>query len=827
MKTKSSPFFKEAWSDCSRIAMAFALILISTFAWSQPTVPFTLVNRSNPAVADANIFVAVVGMQNGAHVWLDTKTGQIRPMSVSDNTVQGPTPNGNMGPGGNGRYANCFARLTEIPNKVINIPGIAGCRILISFNQQLYLYFFGSTGAPSGYAAPDFNNPNDPNQGIRFEMIELTNAPNGLWANTTRVDSYQYPMGLEVWGNNSFYQKVGELKTHAEILSQWQSTAPAAFAGCYDAGKGIIHFPSKIAAFKTGGSQANYFGGYIDQIWAKYTGGDLVFSAGDAGTWRGRVNGSQFRFVRDGDGAVGIIPSKPTTQDALEAKGALATGGQWDLVIQAQIAAAINRHALDLNLAVGATQTFSNPAQYYNVSPYNWYARFWHQSDISFNSKTYAFSYDDVFDQSATINAPSPTRATISIGGFAGTTCTPTTITPYLSVNGGAFQQTGSASLNAGGSFTLGPQPLSGGSWSWTGPGGFTSTNREISRTNVTTAMGGQYVARHTNSCGAQSTYTFNITINSVGGVTTVYQDCNYGGAAVSLPVGDYDLAAMQSRGIANDWISSLRVTSGYRVTFYENAGFAGASLVVTADNSCLVGAGWNDRASSMRVATNTTAWSTKIEAESWIAMAGVQTEATTDAGGGLNVGWIEAGDWMAYNITIPTAGTYRVIYRVASPNANMNLRLEKDAGATQLGSVTIPNTGGWQNWVNVAHNVTLPAGTYSIGIATSSGGFNINYFTVTNNLSAREDVNNPVVEEAGAENSFVLSPNPAKGQLLINGYEQVKRVKLYNMQGQEMMAVENPGRSISIQHLRPGLHIAIIERKDLTFKKEKILIEE
>jgi hypothetical protein len=825
MKMKIKSLCVQALKKSRTLAAALALALMSTVVWAQPIVPFTLVNRTNPTIADANIFVAVVGIQNGNHVWIDTKTGAVRLMNASDNTVQGPVIGGNQGPGGNGRYANCFARLSEIPNKIINIPGIAGCRILISFNQQLYLYFFGASGAPSGYAAPNLANPTDPNQGIRFEMIELTNAPNGLWANTTRVDTYQYPMGLEVWGSG-FYGKTGELMTHAQILSQWSSTAPAAFAGCYDAAKGIIHFPSKTAAFQPGGAQANYFGAYIDQIWSKYTGGDLVFDSGHAGVWRGRVSGSQFRFTRASDGQVAIIPSKPTTQDALEAKGALATGAQWDLVVQAQVAAAINRHAIDLNIATGANQDFATPSKYYVTSPYNWYARFWHRTDISFNGRTYAFSYDDVFDQSSTLNAGSPQRATISIGGFAGTSCNPTTITPYLTVNGGAWQQTGNATLNAGGSFTLGPNPTTGGSWSWTGPGGFTSTSREITRTNVTTAMAGQYVARHTNDCGAQSTFTYNITINGVGGgVATMYQDCNYGGAAVALPLGDYNLAAMTSRGIANDWISSLRVTSGHRVTLYENDNFTGASLVVTADNSCLVAAGWNDRTTSMRVATNTTSFSTVIQAESWISMAGVATETTTDAGGGLNVGWIEAGDWMAYNITIPTTGTYRVIYRVASPNANMTLRLEKDAGATQLGTVTVPNTGGWQNWQNVAHNVTLPAGTYAIGLATATGGFNINYLTVTNNLSAREDVSDFMTEEEEA-GAFVLSPNPAKSQLYINGFENVKRVKIYNIQGQEMISVENPGRSISVESLRPGLHIAIIERKDLTFRKEKVLIE-
>lgn len=708
------------------------LMLLSAVAMSQPVVPFTIVNRSNPAVSDANIFVALVGEQPaGYHVWMDLKTGQIRPMSVSDNTVAGPTPNGNMGPGGNGRYANCFTRLSEIPNKVINVPGIAGTRILISFNQQLYLYFFGATGSPKGYAAPDLNNPNDPNQGIRFENIELTNAPNGLWVNTTRVDTYQYPMGLEVWGNNNFYGKAGELKTHAQILSQWQSTAPAPFNALYDAAKGIIHFPSKTPAFREGGSQANYFGGYIDQIWSKYSGGDLVFNAGDAGVWRGRVSGGQFRFTRASDGAVGIIPWKPTTQDALEAKGALATGGQWDLVVQAQIAAAINRHAIDLNLAVGATQDFSTPSKYYITSPYNWYAKFWHQADISYNSKTYAFSYDDVFDQSATINAGSPLRATITIGGFAGTT-------------------------------------------------------------------------------------------NPPPGVTTVYRDCNYTGTAIGLPVGDYNLSAMTSRGVGNDWISSIRVNSGYRVTLYEHDNFTGASLVLTADNSCLVGAGWNDRASSMRVAQNTSTFSTTIEAENWTAMSGVQTEACSE--GGLNVGWIEAGDWMAYNVSIPSTGTYKVSYRVATPNSNTSLRLEKDAGATQLGTVSIPNTGGWQNWTSISHNVNLPAGSYAIGIATTTGGFNINRLNVTNNLSAR------MAPEISIEpvSEITLYPNPVKSKLnLANSFDENSTIQVLDLSGNQLLKLNllKGEQEINLDKLAAGAYLLKITNKGKT-KIQKIYKE-
>ena len=338
----------------------------------------------------------------------------------------------------------------------------------------------------------------------------------------------------------------------------------------------------------------------------------------------------------------------------------------------------------------------------------------------------------------------------------------------------------------------------------------------------------GQASASATCSGLSQGTFAFVNTFKSFSGgvvttgVTTVYKDCNYGGSAIALPVGDYTLSALNARGVLNDDISSLKVNAGYKVTLYENDNYGGAQLVVTADNSCLVGAGWNDRASSIKVAANTGSFSTVVQAENWISMSGVQTEATTDAGGGLNVGWIDAGDWMAYNVTIPTAGTYKVIYRVASPNAGKTLRLEKDAGATQLGSVTIPNTGGWQNWTNVSHNVTLPAGTYSIGIATSTGGFNINFLTITSNLSARSATQ---TEESVEENiDVVVSPNPVVDQLTIHGIEKIKRVKIYDLQGKEMLAVENPGNTVNVRSLNQGLHIAVIESEGFRFYKRKFL---
>ncbi|MCW8126590.1 carbohydrate-binding protein [Microbulbifer halophilus] len=129
---------------------------------------------------------------------------------------------------------------------------------------------------------------------------------------------------------------------------------------------------------------------------------------------------------------------------------------------------------------------------------------------------------------------------------------------------------------------------------------------------------------------------------------------------------------------------------------------------------------------------SNPDGFSLHTEAEDYSSMSGVQLEATTDTGGGENVGWIETGDWMAYaGMSLPAAGTYRIEMRVASPSGG-SASLDLNAGQTQLGTVNIPATGDWQNWQTVSMEVQLPAGPFDFGIYAAQGGWNINWFTVT-----------------------------------------------------------------------------------------------
>lgn len=116
-----------------------------------------------------------------------------------------------------------------------------------------------------------------------------------------------------------------------------------------------------------------------------------------------------------------------------------------------------------------------------------------------------------------------------------------------------------------------------------------------------------------------------------------------------------------------------------------------------------------------------------KIEAENYVNMAGIQTEACAE--GTLDVGWIDTGDWFEYNINVQTAGSYIVEYRVASQFATGKVALI--VGGTTLASTDIPNTSAWQNWTTVSTTISLTAGQKVLRLSASGGAWNINWFNV------------------------------------------------------------------------------------------------
>lgn len=105
-----------------------------------------------------------------------------------------------------------------------------------------------------------------------------------------------------------------------------------------------------------------------------------------------------------------------------------------------------------------------------------------------------------------------------------------------------------------------------------------------------------------------------------------------------------------------------------------------------------------------------------------------VDIETTADAGGGHNVGWTAAGEWIEYTVDVQAQGSYDLLLRVASTGTSGRVRLLVD-GAAVTETVSIPNTGGWQSWQTVTVPVELTAGEKVIRLAIDGGGFNLNYF--------------------------------------------------------------------------------------------------
>lgn len=96
---------------------------------------------------------------------------------------------------------------------------------------------------------------------------------------------------------------------------------------------------------------------------------------------------------------------------------------------------------------------------------------------------------------------------------------------------------------------------------------------------------------------------------------------------------------------------------------------------------------------------------------------------------GGNDVGWIDAGEWLAYSVNVAAPGAYTVTVQVASPFSTGQLHAR--FGAIDTASVTIPNTGSWQNWTNVVINATLDAGAQTMKLVADAAGFNIGKVTV------------------------------------------------------------------------------------------------
>ena len=125
----------------------------------------------------------------------------------------------------------------------------------------------------------------------------------------------------------------------------------------------------------------------------------------------------------------------------------------------------------------------------------------------------------------------------------------PCSLVPYANLNNEGWSRTSTADTDEGGQVQFGPQSSRFGAdqtegWSWSGPNGFTASQREITLENIQANQAGTYTVTNTdpNGCGASANFT--LTVNGTGAslvgtyylknvATGRYLDANPGGEVV------------------------------------------------------------------------------------------------------------------------------------------------------------------------------------------------------------------------------------------------------------------------------------------------------
>jgi len=150
----------------------------------------------------------------------------------------------------------------------------------------------------------------------------------------------------------------------------------------------------------------------------------------------------------------------------------------------------------------------------------------------------------------------------------------------------------------------------------------------------------------------------------------------------------------------------------------------------------------------------------------------GVDLEVTSDAGGGVDLGWTTGGQFFKYTVNVATAGAYTVSFRVAAPTAVTGaFHLANSSGTNLSGAVNVPATGGFQTWTTVTANVTLPVGQQILTLDQDNAGWNINYmgfaqqiptFTITASAGSGGSISpsGSVMVNQGASQSFTIAAN-------------------------------------------------------------------
>tara|TARA_B110000046_G_scaffold183147_1_gene218644 strand:- start:1843 stop:4563 length:2721 start_codon:yes stop_codon:yes gene_type:complete len=192
-----------------------------------------------------------------------------------------------------------------------------------------------------------------------------------------------------------------------------------------------------------------------------------------------------------------------------------------------------------------------------------------------------------------------------------------------------------------------------------------------------------------------------------------------------------------------------------------------------------------------------------KIEAENYEDQRGLGTEETTDAGGGSNIGWTDAGDYADYKIFVREDREFVLSLRIASESQSGRIGfylVDENTTETELLIMSIPVTGGWQSWETIWEYIYIPAGVHTLRMKVLTSGFNMNWFSAAQSIT--------LGVTSLLEDLVSVYPNPTTGLIKISKSEYSSFIIL-SMDGSKTISGSIPNNNmIDLGHLVSGLYI-------------------
>ncbi|MET7672744.1 family 43 glycosylhydrolase [Micromonospora luteifusca] len=190
-------------------------------------------------------------------------------------------------------------------------------------------------------------------------------------------------------------------------------------------------------------------------------------------------------------------------------------------------------------------------------------------------------------------------------------------------------------------------------------------------------------------------------------------------------------------------------------------------------------------------------------EAETIAWGSGIETEVSSE--GGMNVGWIENGDYLKVKGVAFGAGATSFTARVASATSGGRIEVRLDsASGPVVGTCTVGGTGGWQTWTTTTCAVSAATGTHDLYLRFAGGSgtlLNINWWQFSGSTGGGGTVlTNGDVENGttgwGVHGSGTLARNTAaahggSGSLSITG-----RTAAWNGPSQDVTSKLTNGKS-------------------------------